>query len=154
MTPQERELLAHLLREQRVTALSVQVDDAPHAGLLPFAFAPGGDALLVHASGLARHSGGLGDDRAYAALIHMPDSPDLDPLQIPRLTVSGVSARLSRGTDAYDAARDAYLAKFPGSAMTFQLGDFNLYGLNIAKARFVLGFGRALNVKPETLRDL
>ena len=112
------------------------------------------DSPSVHASDLARHSGGLGDDRPFAALISLPDGEDRDPHRIPRLMISGRSASLPRGTDEYEAAQATYLAKFPQSAMTFQLGDFHLYRLAIARARFVVGFGRALNVQPETLRDL
>ena len=154
MKPEEKDLLSHLLNVQRVAALSVDVDDAPYVGLLPFVVNDARDALLVHASNLARHSNGLGDDRVFAALLHLPDSPDMDPLQIPRLTVSGSSSRLARGTDEYESAKAAYLAKFPGSAMTFSLGDFHLYRLAIAKARFVIGFGRALNVRTDTLAEV
>jgi putative heme iron utilization protein len=96
----------------------------------------------------------LGEGRPYSALISLPDSPALDPLQIPRLTISGKSARLEKSSPQYAAGQAVYLDKFPGAAMTFGLGDFHLYRLAIEKARFVLGFGRALNVGLETLRGL
>jgi putative heme iron utilization protein len=38
--------------------------------------------------------------------------------------------------------------------MTFNLGDFHLYQLRFEKVRLVAGFGRALNVRLDTLAEL
>jgi hypothetical protein len=53
-----------------------------------------------------------------------------------------------------EAARRAFLGRFPEAAVTLQLPDFTLYRLEIRGGRMVLGFGRALNLSREHFRDL
>ena len=154
MQPEDETPLRTLFEQVRHLSLSVIADDAPVIGLLPFALTPRFDALLVHASNLAQHARGLGSDSPYTALIHTSDTPEIDPLQLPRATVSGHSTHLARASAEYKTGRSRYLTRFPGSEIIFQLGDFHLYRLNIEKVRFVAGFGRAFNVSPARLKDI
>jgi hypothetical protein len=154
MKPEEKQLLLDLLNGQRILALSVLTDGAPYTGLLPFAAMPDYTAVLIHASRLARHSQGLQPGAPYSAMIHVPDRPDVDPLQIPRVMLQGRVSPLDRGSEAHRAARDIYLARFPSSAQTFVLGDFILYALGIEDGRLVIGFARTVNLSPKTMREL
>lgn len=154
MDADEQAILLSLLTEQRHLALAVDVDGEPYAGLLPFVAQPDLSALLIHASDLARHSRGLGDGARYAAVVAAPEDPDGDPLQRPRVSVQGEARRLPRGSAAYDEGAALYQARFPGSGMTFQLGDFNLIALTVERGRLVVGFGAAYNIGPRTLREL
>ncbi len=144
-------LLRQLLREQRVLALGVVVDGAPYVGLLPFVMHPAFDAALIHASTLAKHTAGLTAGAPFSALVHVSDQPDGDPLQMPRVTLTGTVERLDAGSDAYEEGRALYLARFPGSEITFGLGDFHLYALHVEGGRLVAGFGRARNLTPGLL---
>lgn len=154
MTPEETTLLKELLTARRVLSVSVLLDSVPYTGLLPFAMRPDFGAALVHASSLARHTAGLADGNRISFLVHARDNPDADPLQLPRLTMQGVSRLVAREGADYPAARQTYVAKFPASEPIFGLGDFNLYALAPQKGRFVVGFGRAYNVTAETIRAL
>lgn len=154
MSPEDRAVLKHLLTHERVLSLSVLVDGMPVIGLLPFVVMPEYDAALVHASGLAKHTAGLREGAPFSVLIHTPDHADADPLQLPRVTLQGDVQPLRKATSEYDAGRDLYLVKFPASAQTFALGDFNLYKLNFHDGRFVAGFGKAYNLTADTLRQL
>jgi hypothetical protein len=145
LNPEDASVLAALLRE-RVIALGVLVDGAPHVGLLPFAVGKDAAALLVHASGLARHTRGLGKGAPFSALVHASDAPGADPLQIPRVTLQGEVEPLEPGTPEHEDARARYLVRFPESAQTFELPDFGLYALRIGEGRLVVGFARARNV--------
>ena len=153
MNTEDQQLLRDLLDRCRVLSLGVLVDGAPYVGLLPFATTADRHSLLVHASGLARHTRGLGDGAPYSALIHLPDAEG-DPLQIGRVTFSGEVRRLQERTPEHDAARDRFLARFPDSAQTFELGDFGLYALRMREGRLVAGFARARNVSPGDLSTL
>ncbi|MBI5668335.1 MAG: hypothetical protein HZC41_10035 [Chloroflexi bacterium] len=154
MTPEDRALLIALLTRQRVLALSVLVDGAPYTGLLPFAALPDFTGVLVHASKLARHSAGLEEGAPFSLLIHQPDTPEADPQQLPRVALEGAVRRLAKDTPAYTGARAVYLAKFPTSEPTFNLGDFDLYRLECQRGRFVAAFGRIYNLAAATLRGL
>jgi len=151
MNPEDRALLRELLETPRVLALGVLLDGVPYVGLLPFALAPDHRSLLVHASGLARHTRGLGDGAPWSALIHRAETDSPDPLQVPRVTFQGTVQRLEPGTPEHDTGRAVYERRFPDSAQTFELADFGLYALRIASGRFVAGFARARDVSPGDL---
>ena len=154
MDERDRDLLNELLAHQRVLALAVLVEGKPYAGLLPFVVLPDFSAVLVHASGLARHSKGLLPGAPFGAVIHFPDRLDADPLQLPRVSLEGTVTVLERGTAEYQAGRELYVARFPHSAQTFALGDFRLYRLALANGRLIGGFGRARSVSARILADL
>jgi putative heme iron utilization protein len=58
---------------------------------------------------------------------------------------------MARDGDAYAAARDTYLARFPESEVTFGLDDFSLFALQPVAARLVAGFGRAYGLTGDGL---
>ncbi|MEQ1571208.1 MAG: hypothetical protein ABMA64_36605 [Myxococcota bacterium] len=143
MDEADRELLRSLLRRP-LLSLAVTVDGAPCAGLAPFLHH--GDGLLVHVSGLARHTAGLGDGAPFSAVIHLPDAPD--PLAVPRVMLEG-HASAAPGEWA-----SRWVAAFPSAAQTVGLADFRFVRLNVERARLVAGFGRAMGLAPRILREL
>ena len=145
-------VLRDLLLGSPVLSLAVVVDGAPVIGLLPFAAEPGFEALLVHASRLARHAGGLSDRAPFAALVHADPGTAPDPLQVPRVTLEGRVETLGRGGEDWTAARGRYLDALPSAAVTFNLGDFELCRLVVERGRLVVGFARTANLRPEDLR--
>ncbi len=153
MNSEDTALLRDLLERQRVLSLGVLVDGEPYVGLLPFAAGAGLSTLFVHASGLARHTKGLGQGAPFSALLHAPDESGADPLQIPRVSLQGDVRPLARDTPEYEDAASRYLTRFPQSEETFELGDFGLYALRIREGRLVGGFARARNVSPGDLLE-
>jgi len=148
-------ILRRLVTEQRVGALAVSIDGAPFASLVPFALSEHLDAALIHASELARHSKGLGTDASVSLLIHQSDhQPEINPAQLARVTLQCKVAPLERGGESYLEAKRCYLKKFPKSEITFQLGDFTLYRLEIVSGRFVAGFARTFDLGPADLRRI
>ena len=150
---EELDLLERLLSRQRVLSLSVIVDDKPYVGLLPFVPRPDFGALVIHASSLARHTRGLRPGAPFGALIHADDRADLDPLQLPRLSLQGAVRTIPRGEAEWNKSRDTYLEKYPSSRSVFQLGDFHLYELQIETARLIAGFGSIHTLNRRTLAE-
>ena len=52
------------------------------------------------------------------------------------------------------AAKAAYLARFPESVELFGFADFSLFVIGPTSARFVGGFAQATSLSPETLRGI
>jgi putative heme iron utilization protein len=154
MTAEDRARLTELLAGQRLLALGVVVDGEPVVGLVPYALAPDRAALVVQASRLARHSQGLKAGGRWSGVIHEPDSPDTDPLQIARLGLEGEVVPLAGGAPEFDVGAKAFLGRFPAAAMTLSLPDFTLYRLELEGGRLILGFGRALNLSKSIFREL
>lgn len=154
MKETESDLVRDLLTKRRVLALSVLVDGRPFVGQLPFAVSSDFGALLVHASSLAMHSRGLTAGAPFSALIQSAETAEADPFQLPRLTISGTVGIVERGSEEYPSSRDRYLQQLPSGSITFSLGDFVLYELNVEKARLVAGFGRTVNLTRGMLAEL
>jgi len=154
MNDESRQRLKELLSSQRVLSLSVLVDGVPYIGLLPYALHPEFTGALVHASELARHSRGLQPGAPFSLLVHAPDRPDADAMQLPRVTLNGEVRVVDRGAAQYSRLREAYLRRLPEAEITFELADFTLYELQFREGRYVEGFAAAVNVTSEDLRRL
>ncbi len=154
MKNEDSEVLRHLLTEVRVLSLGVLVEGEPYVGLLPFVVGDRYQSVLVHASDLAKHSRGLEAGAPFSVLIHGVDVPDGDPLQVARVTISGIVRKVQRTDAEYPGFRDAYIERFPTSERTFMLGDFFLYSLEFQRGRLVAGFARAVNLRPESFAEL
>jgi heme iron utilization protein len=144
MQPGDLRLLRDLLRKQRLLNVAVVVGGEPVAGLVPFLASPDLASLAVHVSALARHAKGLGGGAAWSGVVHVPDQPDVDPLQVPRVTLHGTSRRF-QDPQILDALRQKWVQRFRTAEMTVGLGDFAFYSLDIAGGRLIAGLGRALN---------
>ena len=143
-----------LMSSTRVLALAVIVDGEAEAAMLPFASSPGFGAVYVQASGLARHSRGLTPGAQVGLLVHASDTPDRDPMQLPRLLAQATVRILDRETDEFASIAARFIDRFPGAKMTLNLEDFNLYELTLGRGRYVEGFAKAFNVGPETFREI
>ena len=154
MERQVLEAIRDLMASHRVLGLAVVVDGEAEASLLPYAVRPDYGAVYVQASGLARHSRGLQPGARVGVLIHENDEPEADPLQTKRMAVQATVTVLDRESDAFAAARDLFVARFPGAEMTLSLGDFNLYELQFGRGRYVAGFAQAFNLGPDTFKEI
>jgi len=154
MDPEELSLVRKLLTESRVLSLGVLVDGRPHVGLLPFVTAADYRSALIHASQLARHSRGLQPGLPFSVLIHGCDDQEVDPLQVPRVTISGTVQLVAQVDSDFETSRQAYIDRFPSSEQTFLLGDFNLYRLHFEWGRLVSGFARAVTLSPDSFKEL
>jgi putative heme iron utilization protein len=154
MGPEDRALLKSLLGEERLLTLGLAVDGEPVVGLLPFAVAEDFSAVYIQASQLARHARGLTAGARFGAVVHRPDRPEADPLQVPRVILEGVVDPLGGDHPHREAGTRAFVRRFPKAAMTLALPDFSLYRLEIQGGRVVAGFGNAQSLSSGDFRDL
>ena len=143
-----------LLDGERILSLAVLVDGSPFAGLLPFVPTTGYSGVVIHASRLSRHTAGLASGARAAVLLHEQDGPEKDPLQIKRASFECDVHPLERNGEEWTAERERYLARFPGSRITFRLSDFTLYRLEFRQGLWVGGFGRAVEITPRDVAKL
>jgi putative heme iron utilization protein len=146
--------IRNLLDTRRVLALAAVVDGDPEAALLPFAVRADYGALYVQSSTLARHSRALTTGARVGLLVHAPESPDSDPMQLPRLTLRAEVRTIDKDSAEFVDAAARFIERFPGAEMTLNLGDFSLHELTLGRGRYVEGFARAFNVGPGTLKEL
>ncbi|GAB4206653.1 MAG: hypothetical protein Fur0019_10170 [Tibeticola sp.] len=152
--PRLHRSLAALLSAQRVAALGTldaQDPAQPFVSMVPFALLPDGAGFVVHISGLAPHTANL-EASPRAALMVMASEPASGPVHALARSSFDVRAETpASGSAAWQAARAAYLARFPEAEPMTQLPDFRFVTLSATRARQVAGFGAARTVPGEEL---
>jgi heme iron utilization protein len=143
-----------LLQTTRILSLAVIVDGLPEAALLPFAVREDFGAVVVQASGLARHAMGLQPGASVGVLVHENDTQEADPMQLSRLSVAATVSVVEKDGERFEAAGALLVERFPAAGMTLGFADFNLYELTLGDGRYVEGFARAFDVSPETFAEI
>ena len=95
---------------------------------------------IIVVSRLAAHSGALDADPRCSLLVGAVGKGD--PLAHPRLALTCRAAVIAPGSSAAEA-RERYLAVHPKAAIYVDLPDFRFFRLDIERASFNGGFGRA-----------
>lgn len=121
--------------------------------MVPFVLAPERGELLIHVSALATHTRDLQEHPRASLLVMAEADAQTPPQALPRVALQVQATVLPREGDAYASAKAAYLARFPDSAVTFELADFSIVALAPLSARLVVGFGRAHGLAGDSLRD-
>lgn len=152
MDDSNRRALSDLIRRQRTASLGTLYRGAPYVSLALYAEEPDFSAFYIHVSGLAIHTKNLRADSRAGLLIAQPDSGASDPQTLARVSLQVNAEPVSKEAPGYDAALTRYVAKFPGSQQTLDLGDFVFYRLVPQEGRFIAAFGKILNFTADELR--
>jgi putative heme iron utilization protein len=148
------ERLRALFAAQPIASLGTLHDGAPFVSMVPYALLPNAAAFVIHVSGLAAHTKDMvADPRVSLMVMAVPD-PDGNPQALARVTVQGEAVQIPAEAPILEAARAAYLARFPSSAQTFELGDFALFAIRATSARFVGGFAQAKSLSAEGMVEV
>jgi len=141
--------LRALVEQQEVGSLGTLHDGAPFVSMVPFALLPGGAGFVIHVSALAAHTKDMLADTRVSLLVMAAPSPEVPAQALARVTVQGDAMPIPQDVPVYALAKAAYLARFPQSAQTFELGDFALFAIRPRSLRYVGGFAQAKTVTPE-----
>ncbi|MFT3953253.1 MAG: pyridoxamine 5'-phosphate oxidase family protein [Piscinibacter sp.] len=140
-----------MLDHRPVAALATLHRGEPAVSMVPFVLPAGGDELLIHVSALATHTRDLQEHARASLLVMAEPGAGTPPQALPRVSLQVEARMLPREGTEYDAAKAAYLARFPDSAVTFELADFSIVALKPLSARLVAGFARAHALVGDTL---
>lgn len=145
--------IASLVLGQRWGAVATLEGGAPTASMAAYANEPGLDGLLFFLSLLSAHTRNMLQDPRVSLAITTPDTGEGDPQLLPRVSLQGRVTEVPRDTEEFEAAGATYLERFPEAKMRFQLGDFKLLRFVVEEARYVGGFGRAVSLSGDELRE-
>jgi heme iron utilization protein len=145
--------LRRLLDTRPVASLATLHRGEPAVSMVPFVLPAGADELLIHVSALATHTRDLQAHPQAGLLVMAEPDAQTPPQALPRVSLQVQARTLARDGGEYETAKAAYLARFPDSAVTFELADFSIVVLAPLSARLVAGFGRAHALAGEPLRD-
>ncbi len=150
--PRLTHALRALLHAQRVATLgTLSEDGSPLVSMVPFALRTDEIGVVIHVSGLAAHTANLRQRPAVSLLVMQPEVAGEPVHALPRASFLGQAVALSSGSTAWQAARAAYLARFPEAEPMTALGDFQFFAITMRAARQVAGFGAARTLDDEDL---
>jgi len=139
-----------LLSNTRTAFLSTQGDKSPETSMCPYAVFQGD--IVLHLSGLAKHSKNLNNSKQVGLMICTPESPDNSPLALPRLSFTGHVETVP--DSEIPASQKAYLQNIPDAEPLFSFPDFTLYRFKVDVVFWVGGFGKARQIPLETWKSL
>jgi hypothetical protein len=145
-------LLARLIRGVRVAALGTLRQGAPLVSMVAILPEPDFGAVCLRVSRLAWHTQDMLADPRVSLSIAEPDDGRADPQTLARVALRGEATKLSGAGEEFEHLKTTWLARFPESAVTFELADFGFWRVVPRDARFVAGLGRTFNLSPESLR--
>jgi hypothetical protein len=143
MTADPDHSLRRLLDTRPVAALATLHRGEPAVSMVPFVLPAGAAQLFIHVSALATHTRDMQEHRRVSLLVMAEPGAGVAPQALPRVALLADALTLARNSAEHDAARKAYLQRFPDAEPIFELGDFSLVALQPVSARLVAGFGRA-----------
>ena len=140
--------------ESQTAALGTLHAGEPYVSMVPFALLTSNAEFAIHVSALAAHTKDMLENPAVSLLVVALPNPEVLPQALARLTIQGEARRLAADDSAHGEAQRAYLARFPDSAMMFELTDFSLFAIRPRTIRFVGGFAQAKSLSAETLAKI
>lgn len=134
-----RVALRQVCRSARKGALATHLAETgePYASLVTVAFDHDLTPLLL-LSDLSDHTKNLKANPQTSLLLEMADGLD-NPQTGPRVSLQGLAAK----TDD-PRLKERYLARHPSARQYVNFGDFSIWKINLSRAHFVGGFGRAV----------
>ena len=143
--------LVMLIRNTRVAALGTLRNGAPNVSMV--AYLPEADfsALWLRVSRLAWHTQDLRRDPRASLAVMERDDGRADPQTLMRTTLRGEAAEMADDGPEFGSLKAGWLARFPESAVTFELADFSFWSISVHDARFVAGLGRTHNLSAAQL---
>lgn len=152
MDTESEKLLAAIISTQRTASLGTLRQGGPFVSLVPYATAADFASFYIHISRLALHTQDILKDPRVGLMIAEADSGEKDPQTLARVSILGQAVEIHPTEAEYPAAREAYLSKYPQAGPNFMLGDFSIYRITVASARYVANFGKIFNLKPADFR--
>ena len=145
--------LARMIRGQRVAALGTLHDGAPFVSMIAYVPTADFSAFYIHVSRLAQHTRDLLQSSQVGLMIAEGDPGEGDPQTLARVSFVGHANPVAPNTADYASIQALYQARFPASTLTFQLGDFALYRIQVESARYVAGLGKTFTLTPHRLQQ-
>ena len=153
MNSETSELLAGLIRKERVAHLGTLRGGAPMVSMTLYLAAGDFSGFHVHVSRLAWHTQDMLQDPRVALSIAESDDERPDPFTLMRVSIRGEAVQIQNEDPSFENLKDAWLARFPEQEINFELADFSFWRIAPRDARFVAGFGRIHNLSAAELTN-
>jgi len=139
-----------LLKNTQVAFLSTMGETSPETSMCPYAVLNGD--ILLHLSGLAKHSKNIQKHQQVGLMICTPETQTTSPLALARISFTGTIEQVTEKNHAH--YQEAYIKHVPDAQPLFAFPDFTLYRIKVAEIKWVGGFGKARKIPLDTWNSL
>jgi heme iron utilization protein len=146
--------LSRLIRTQRTAALGTLRQGSPLVSMVLYLPAADFSAFFVHVSRLAWHTQDMLADPRVSLSISTADDGTRNPQTLERVSLRGEALPVPGDSAEHELLKDQWLARFPDSAINFELADFLFFRIAPRDARFVAGFGSIHNLSAAALAGI
>ena len=154
MENDSKQLLVELIENSKIASLGTCTDNQPYVSMVSFSVKENFSEFYILISQLAKHSKNITKNNKISLMICQAETEAANPQTLARISMTGKAKLIERNKEEYLSAKNNYLTKNINSEKYFSLGDFQLYKLEIEKARFVAGFAKTFNLSSESLQNL
>lgn len=154
MDEESKKILIEIITNSKIASLGTCTEDQPYVSMVSFSSNMDFSEFYILISGLAKHTKNILLNNKVSFMISQPETASNNPQTLARISLMGKANLIERNSEDYDSAQKNYLMKNPSAEMYFGLGDFQLYKLEVEKARFVAGFAKTFNLSKESLQNL
>lgn len=141
--------LQTLITSQPLAALGTVYADEPFVSMVPLALESKSRKLIIHVSSLAAHTKHMIASPLVSLMVMAAPVANASVQATARVTIQGRAAQLDTAGVEYEAAKTAYLKRFPQSLDLFGFADFSLFSITPTAARWVAGFAQAKTLSAE-----
>lgn len=142
-----------LITRQRIGSLATLSDHGwPYVSMTPFSVDTSSGRFVIHVSELGAHTRYLLKRPQASFMICTGETPGEPVHALPRVSFQVEARDLARDGNAWKAARESYLARFPDVGFMMDFKDFHLFHLEVVRVRQVDGFGAARTLPVDDVR--
>jgi heme oxygenase (biliverdin-IX-beta and delta-forming) len=154
MDEESKAILKELFENSKIASLGTSNENQPFVSMVAFTSAQDFSEFYIHISGLAKHTKNIFLNNKISLMICQPETDSKNPQTLARVSIIG-NANIVDANDAnYNEIKTSYLSKYPSAKLYFNLGDFQLFRIEVEKTRYVAGFAKTFNLTKVSLQNL
>jgi len=154
MDEESKIFLTELLVSSKIASLGTINEDQPFVSMVSFSSAQDFSEFYIHISQLAKHTKNILKNNKVSLMICQPETFTSNPQKLARISIMGNVNLVDKADENYELIKRNFLTKNPFAEMYFTLGDFQLYRIEVEKARYVAGFAKTFNLTRVSLQNL
>ncbi len=139
-----------LIASTHIAFLSTMGERSPETSMCPYAIL--NSDIVLHLSGLAKHTKNIQNNTNVGLMICTPETPDSSPLALARISFTGIIEPVPQAEQG--TYQQAYLKHIPDAEPLFSFPDFTLYRIKVDSVHWVGGFGKARKIPLATWKSL
>ncbi len=154
MDDESKIILVSLLKNSKIASLGTSQDNQPFVSMVTYSNSPNFSEFYILISQLAVHTKNIIENNKVSLMIYQSGNQTKNPNSLARVTINGKAFVVDKSDENYSLVKENYLAKNPTAEILFNLGDFQIFRIEIDEARFVCGFGKTFNLSKSSLESL